>query len=156
MLTAQVEIFSEGVEELKAALLNAHYNELSEHKKHGYPLNPNFPEYIRAEAEGKVLYITLRRTGKLVGYFVGFITSCLHYQVPTLTGDVIYIYPDERGRHGGVILLKLILKEFKRRELKVARIGTKINYEIENGAQLERLLKLFNFEPTETMFTLWA
>lgn len=156
MLTAQIETLNEGLEELKAALLDAHYNELSEHKNHGYPLNPNYSLYLQMENEGKVLYITLRKEGKLVGYFVGFITNCLHYQISTLSLDIMYVANDERGKRGGLILINAIKKEFRRRNIKLWRMGSKSKFEAATGHQMDRLLNAIGFEEFETVYALWA
>ena len=126
MITAQVEtLHGGGLEELQP-LLPIHYAELSLHKDHGFPLDPQYSEYLWKEAEGSVLYVTLREKGKLIGYFVGFISPGLHYKTClTLIMDIFYIVPEHRGKKGGVTLFSAVRKEAERRGVKCWFVGDK-------------------------------
>lgn len=151
MLTAQIETLKEGLPELKH-ILPMHYGELSEHYRHGIPLCPQYQTYLVHEERGEILYITLRDKGRLEGYFVGFVTRCLHYQTFTLTLDIIYVTPEARGQKGGVLLMKEISREFKRRGIKLWKMGLKE----EHREHMEKLLLGFGFKPFERTYALWA
>ena len=96
MITAAVEELHRCLEELKP-LFDPHWKELALDQDK-VPLCPDYAEYLRREAAGQVLCVTLRERGGIVGYFVGFIAPALHYQTClTLTMDIYWIHPDYRA-----------------------------------------------------------
>lgn len=96
MITAAVEHLRDCLEELKP-LFDPHWKEMALDQER-VPLSPNYPEYLRREAEGTVLCVVLRERGAVVGYFVGFVAPGLHYQTTlTLTMDIYWIHPDYRA-----------------------------------------------------------
>ena len=124
MLTAAPESFPAFLEEVKP-LLPAHYEELALDKDR-VPLSPQYDEYLRRDAQGMVLCIALRDTGKLVGYFIGFIAPGLHYSTClTLHLDIFWIHPDHRGQKGGFTLFKAMEAEAKRRGVQRLFVGSK-------------------------------
>lgn len=151
MLTAQVESLTQGLPELKP-LLPGHYEELSLHQFHSIPLNPQYDEYLRRDAIGMSIYVTLREDGALCGYFVGFVAPGLHYQdCLTLTLDIFYVTPEHRGNNGGVILFSAVKKEAKRRGVKAWFVGNKEHSKVHATALFEGL----GFEKVETHYCLW-
>src|SRR3546814_12396519 len=96
MLTAQVESLTEHLDALKP-FFPLHWEELALNQKQ-VPLDPNYAIYLARDEAGEVLLVTLRKAGKIVGYFVGFIAPGLHYQTClTLTMDIFYVLPEHRG-----------------------------------------------------------
>ncbi len=148
MLTASIEKFGDNLSEFKI-LAASHYDEISEHKLHGIPLNPRYDDYLRREEAGEVLFIALRKTGKMVGYLMSFITPSLHYSdCLTSIGDIFFVYPDERGKFGGIMLFKAWEAECKRRGVKLMCAGMKVKHPDE----VRRLLEIMNFYEAEIMF----
>jgi GNAT superfamily N-acetyltransferase len=126
MLTAQVEPFPAFLEEVKP-LLPLHWEELALNKDK-VPLDPQYDVYLKRDALGEVLLITLRSLGELVGYFIGFVAPGLHYRTClTLTEDIFYIRADHRGRSGGLILFKAVENEAKRRGIQRMFVGSKLH-----------------------------
>lgn len=124
MLTAAPEPFAPFLEEVKP-LLPEHYKELALDQDR-VPLSPQYDEYLRRDALGMVLTIALRESGKLVGYFIGFIAPGLHYSTClTLQLDIFWIHPDHRGQKGGVLLFKAMEAEAKRRGVHRLFVGSK-------------------------------
>src|SRR6185436_8871648 len=78
MITAQVESLTERLEELKA-FFPKHWDVLALNKD-VVPLDPQYAKYLRRDALGLVLFVSLRKDGDLIGYFVGFVAPGLHYQ----------------------------------------------------------------------------
>lgn len=147
-LTAQVEPFPPFLEEVQP-LLPRHYEELSLHKGR-FPLNPQFEEYLRRDALGMVMVVTLRAQGELVGYFVGFIAPGLHYKdCLTLTLDIFWLAPEHRGNMGGVKLFKAVEAEAKRRGVAMLMMGSK------NHKDTSGLFQRLGFEPVETYHQKW-
>lgn len=150
-LTAQVESFIEGLPELKP-LLPIHYKELSLHQFHGIPLNPQYDIYFAREENGELIYVTLRQSGVLVGYFVGFIAPGLHYQdCLTVTLDIFYVAPDYRGLGGGVTLFTEVQREVQRRGAKAWFVGLKEHLR----EHAEALFLGMGFEPSERYYCKW-
>jgi hypothetical protein len=95
MITAQVESLTDGIEEMKPLFLD-HYSELALNQNK-VPLDPQYDIYLRADAAGEILYVTVREKGKLFGYFVGFIRPALHYKTClTLQMDIFWLHADFR------------------------------------------------------------
>jgi GNAT superfamily N-acetyltransferase len=149
MLSAQIEdLTAETLEEAKP-LLPAHYDELSEHKLAGIPLDPQYGLYLARAAAGQVLYVTLREEGRLIGYLVSFVAPGMHYQTClTATGDIFFVFPDRRGLEGGKLLFTTWVKECKRRGIRLAQIGMKTRH----AKFVRPLLEAIGFVETEVMF----
>lgn len=151
MITTHIELLMDHVEEIHK-LLPSHYHEISEHYKHGVPMNPDLNKYQIKEDNGEILYIALRDSGELVGYYIGFIQPALHYKdCLTLALDIIYVTPDSRGQKGGAMLMNHVIAEAKRRGVKVMTMGFKESHR----AHMERLLQDSGMSPFETHYALW-
>lgn len=147
MITAHVESFTERLEELKV-LLPMHYEELALNKDK-VPLDPQYDIYIKREAMGEVLFVTLREAGRLVGYFIGFVAPGLHYRTClTCTMDIFYVHPDVRGRMGGVRLFRAVKAELKRRGVQRWFVGSKTH------ADASRLFEALGFHKVETYYSM--
>lgn len=149
MLSAQIEeLTAEKLAEAKP-LLPAHYDELSEHKLAGIPLDPQYDLYLARAAAGQVLYVTLREAGALVGYLVSFVAPGMHYRsCLTATGDIFFVYPTKRGLEGGKTLFSAWLKECRRRGISLAQIGMKTRH----TKYVRPILEDLGFVETEVMF----
>lgn len=152
MITAQVETIADGgLDELKP-LLPIHYEELSLHKQHDFPLDPQYWIYQARELKGELMYVTLRESGRLVGYFVGFIAPGLHYQgCLTLIMDIFYVVPECRGNNGGMVLFKEVKREAIRRGVNLWFVGNKEHSRVHATALFETM----GFEKAETTYQLW-
>jgi GNAT superfamily N-acetyltransferase len=149
MISAQIEVLdAETLNEAKPLLPN-HYDELSEHKQAGIPLDPQFDLYLARSAAGQVIYVTLRERGALIGYLVSFVAPGMHYRgCLTCTTDIFYVTPDLRGLHGGALLFDAWKKECSRRGVKLMQIGIKTRHAKYAGP----LLEAAGFQATELMF----
>jgi len=149
MITAHIEeLDAETLNEAKP-LLPSHYDELSEHKQAGIPLDPQFDLYLARAAVGQVIYVTLRERGALIGYLVSFVAPGMHYQgCLTCTTDIFYVTPDLRGLHGGTLLFDAWKKECARRGVNLMQIGIKTRHAKYAGP----LLEAAGFKATELMF----
>jgi GNAT superfamily N-acetyltransferase len=149
MLTAQPEPFAPFLEEVKP-YLPEHYKELALNQDK-VPLAPQYDEYLRRDAAGAVLTVTLRGAGELVGYFVGFVFPGLHYSTClTLITDIYWLRPDMRGNGGGVLLFKAVEREAKRRGVQRAFFGFKLH-----SPAPKALFDAMGYEPVETYYSAW-
>ncbi len=113
MITAHVESFTDHIEELQP-LLAVHHAELAIDPIE-IPLEPKWHLYKQRDAAGQILFITLRKEGRLVGYFIGFLVESLHNDLRLCVQDIFYVYGPERLQGGGTILFDAVEAEFRRR-----------------------------------------
>lgn len=149
MITIQVESLEERLEEIKP-LLPVHYRELALHQDK-VPLAPQYDVYIANERIGQLIFMTMRKDGELVGYFIGFISPGLHYSTClTCKMDIFFIHPDVRGNGlPGLKLFRALEKELKRRGVQCWFVGSKVK------ADASALFERLDFEKVETYYTKW-
>lgn len=148
MMTAQVESLTDVLEELKP-LLPTHWEELALNKDK-VPLDPQYDIYLARDACGEVLFVTLRDTGRLIGYFVGFIAPGLHYRTClTLTMDIFYVWPQFRGRRAGFMLFAAVQKEATRRGALRMFAGSKLHKDA------SWLFEQLGYEEVERYYSKW-
>jgi GNAT superfamily N-acetyltransferase len=148
MITAQVEPWSDFVVEVQP-LFQLHWAELALDKDK-VPLAPQYGVYAARDAAGELMVVTLRKEGRLVGYFVGFIAPGLHYATClTLTMDIFWTHPDIRGKFAGVTLFREVEKEARRRGVDRMFFGSKTHKDA------SRLFKFLDMEPVEIYYAKW-
>ena len=148
MITAHVESFEQNLAYLKP-ILPIHYEELALNQDK-VPLSPQFDKYIAAEQRGEVLFITLRKAGEMVGYFIGFIAPGLHYSTClTCQMDIFYVHPDHRGDGAGFQLFKFVEKELKQRKVQRMFVGSKLHKDA------SWLFQKLGYTPVETYYSTW-
>lgn len=124
MITFAIESFADRIPELRE-LLPAHYEELALDKE-SVPLSPQFDVYVEREIRGELLFVTVRESGDLIGYFIGFIAPGLHYSTClTCTMDIFYVRKDRRTGSAGVRLFRFVEQELRRRGVKRWFMGSK-------------------------------
>lgn len=134
LITCQVEAFAPFLQEVQG-LLPRHYEELALNRDK-VPLDPNFEEYLRRDAEDQVLTVTAREAGRLCGYFVGFVAPGLHYRTClTLTMDLFWLEPAVRAADSLELieadmlarqLFDVVIAEAKRRGVQRPFFGSKV------------------------------
>jgi GNAT superfamily N-acetyltransferase len=148
MITAQVEPYSKCLPELMECY-DLHWEELALNKDK-VPLDPQYDLYEARDDAGQLLLVTLRETGRLVGYFIGFIAPGFHYKTClTLTMDIFWTHPDVRGGFSGVKLFRLVEKEAKRRGVHRMFYGSKMHKDA------SRMFEYLKMEPVEIYYTKW-
>lgn len=100
-------------------LYKRHYDEIAEVKGVA-PLDPDYKRYLSMDAEGRLLTVTVRKDGELVGYFKAVIENSLHYRT-TIYGitDIFFIDKEYRGGGTGKALFAFVIEEMKRRGVQV-------------------------------------
>lgn len=148
MLTAQPEPFAPFLEEVKP-MLDLHYEELALNRDK-VPLSPQYDEYLRRDAFGMVVTITLRKDGQLVGYWIGFKAPGLHYSTClTLHMDIFFVHPDYRDGSAGIKLFKAMEKEAKRQGVQRLFVGSKVHKDA------SRLFEALEYTKVETTYSAW-
>lgn len=157
MITSHVELLHHCLEELKP-LFDPHWHELGLEQAR-MPLDPDYDEYLRREAAGQVLCVTLRELGRIVGYFVGFIAPGLHYKSTlTLTMDIFWIHPDQRATDSlssleedllWTQLFETVASEARRRGVKRPYFGSKVH------ARCAAIFEQMGMNKCDEYFTTW-
>lgn len=148
MITAQVESFTERLDELKP-ILPLHHAELALFQDK-MPLDPQFDIYIAREAAGQLSFVTLREQGALIGYWISFIAPGLHYRTTlTATMDILYVHPDHRGAGAGFVLADAVKAELVRRGVKVWWAGSK------NHKDIAWFLERLGMAKAEEYYVMW-
>lgn len=130
-------------------LWEAHWEEVAIHQER-IKLDVDVASYAALDASGKLLIVTVRDHGVLVGYWKGLILGHLHY-LSTLHGtmDIVYLAPAYRRGMLAWRLFKRVEQEAKDRGVVRLSQGTKIH----NGLDLGRLYERLGYECTEHHFT---
>lgn len=147
-LTAQIEPYVSCIEEIKP-FFSSHWEELALYKDK-MPLAPRYEAYEQAAKNGELIMPILRKDGRVIGYWPTFVSPGLHYG-STLTAkmDILWVHPDERNGRGSLLLYDALLKELKRRGVKVWFVGSK------NHKSIEVFFERLGFEPCEKYFSQW-
>ena len=93
--TIQAERMANILPELHA-LHEAHYLETEIHRA-GIPMNPDYRSVLRLERGGRLLQVTARHNGELVGNMRVYISESLHTQTLVCTEDTFFMRPEHRG-----------------------------------------------------------
>lgn len=148
MITAHVESLTENLERLKL-FFPEHWVELALNKDK-VPLDPQYEVYLDRDAAGQVMFVTLRKAGEMVAYFVGFVTPGLHYKTCLgLQMDIFWVHPEHRDGRAGIKLFRAVEKEAKRRGVQRMVVGAKLH---KDAGPLFRYL---GYEPIETFYSVW-
>ena len=135
-ITYQVEPFSRLIEELKP-LLQSHYEEIARHKDK-IALNPDYDKYRVLDRMGFLHGVTVRDDGKLVGYFLSFVTPHLHYKDHVMSSnDVVFI--SKPYRKGTIAARMFKFAEKTLREKGVAKMIVNVKIANDFGSLLDRL-----------------
>jgi hypothetical protein len=149
MITFAIESFDSVYDEMYP-LLEMHYDELSQHKEHGFPLKPQANSYRARDASGQLLMCIARENGAMIGYFVGVISSALHYETClSCSPDIFYIVPEKRKGGAALDMFTFVEKELRRRGVKMWTVGSKIKHDV------TKLFEYLDFSPFEIIYAKW-
>ena len=148
MITFMLESGREQLPELMK-LFPVHFQELALNKEKA-PLDPQIDIYMERERRGELMFVAVRKTGELIGYFIGFVAPGLHYKTClTLTMDIFYIAPEHRGSSAGYKLFKFVEQEAKNRGVKRMFVGSKVH------SDASWLFEKLGYEKVETYYSAW-
>jgi GNAT superfamily N-acetyltransferase len=142
MITYQIEPWSTIKEEIKS-LINDHWEEVAPYRSH-IPLNVRWDVYDGLEKDGYMWCLAVRDRGKLVGYFIGFVKTHLHYADSlTFFTDVYFLTKEYRKGVAGVKLFSEMEKTLKKRGVQRMLVSTKISLD------MSKILGRLGFDETE-------
>ena len=149
MITCQVEPFAQCADEMEK-LFPLHYDEISLHRQQGIPYAPQREVYLRDEALGICCCIVMRALGRIIGYWIHFISPGRHYAgCLTSITDIFFIHPEYRSGANALRLMHAVEAENRRRGVKLWFAGEKLH------APVGRLFAACGFEPVERTWAKW-
>lgn len=149
-MTFQLEKLADILPEV-IGLFNSHYEEPElKNLVDKMPLKPNWYLYLNIEAQGILLFATLREDGKIVGYYAGTVGPSLHHKT-TMTNleDVYWIHPDKRSNGAAKVLFDNIKDLNKEIGIKFWNVGARIN------TPASKFLLDYGFTKTQERFGMW-
>lgn len=151
MISCQAEPFSQALNNI-VPLIDEHWREVGSFSDR-FARNIHFEDYHKLDREGKLLTVTARDHGRLVGYFVGVfgldlhrVTFAEHKRIGVVSALVYYIHPDYRGY--GLMLIRTTEREAVKRGAQIIHIRAKPEM---NGAG--EFLSAIGYSVTETTFS---
>jgi GNAT superfamily N-acetyltransferase len=145
MINYQVELFKDIYEEMYPTLLE-HCAEV--HKfADTMPLSPDKEKYQVMQEAGVLQIVSVRDSGKLVGYSVDFVTENLHYKEHLYaSNDIIFI--DPAYRHTGIAkeLFEFVHEKLKERGVTATVVSMKSN------KTFKALCEAVDMEPFEVSY----
>lgn len=153
MLTFQVETWSD-LERDGQAIFKVHYDELALHKE-AMPMGLDGAIYLELERLERLLVITARKSGTLVGYYMAIIIPKHPHNKDAgavSTTDFFYILRAHRRGGAGTKLLLAALAELKKRGVAVASISIKYPRELATGKRSWTLIESLGGEATDIVF----
>jgi len=143
----QVETIDGFIDEFKETMVQMHYDELAlDHS--AVPLDPDYNKYYELENQGKLIIVTARIEGKLIGYFIAVIAGNIHYKSTLHANeDIYYLDPQYRGSLIGLGLFQYVETELKKLGVVKVVVGTKCH--LDNS----KLLNSLGYNFVEKIFT---
>jgi GNAT superfamily N-acetyltransferase len=124
MITYQQESLVTTKEDARP-LLEKHWEEIALNKD-TIKLNPDWDAYADLEDAGILKIFTARFDGNLIGYFVVFVRSHIHYKDNLFAyNDILYLDKDYRKGFTGAKLMKFAEKCLKEDGVSVLVVNTK-------------------------------
>ena len=129
MITYQTESWDQYWRDAEP-LWEQHWQEIALDKD-SIKLDPDKEAYAKLYDMGKLLLVTAREEGVLVGYHASFIMTHLHYK-STLTGhgDVFWLHPDHRKGSAGLKLFHKVEAEMRSRGVKKMSMSHKLHLDL--------------------------
>ena len=146
MITYQQESLVTTKEDARP-LLEKHWEEIALNKD-TIKLNPDWDAYADLEDAGILKIFTARLDGKLIGYFVTFVRSHIHYKDHLFAyNDILYLDKDYRKGFTGAKLMKFAEKCLKDDGVSVLVVNTK------RHKPFDVLLKWLGYKHIENIYS---
>lgn len=142
-ITIQVERFNDVIEEVQP-LLDRNWEEIANYRDF-VPLAPNYARFAVLATAEKIIVVTARENGALVGYASFILDTQLHYATVLLAENgIIWVAPEKRGKRVGLRLIQAAEREVVSRGACIMRFREKINHPL-----LGKILTIMGYTKTE-------
>jgi N-acetylglutamate synthase-like GNAT family acetyltransferase len=114
------------------------------------PLEVDWDKYDALEKAGALLFVTLRKDGRIAGYYMGFVGGHLHYKsCVSLTMDIYWTHPSVRGHTAALRLMREVHRQAHSRGVSRVFAISK------NHRDSSRLFAALGYRPIETVHSKW-
>ncbi len=151
MITFQKESFIQCMAELPE-IFHAHWREVAiDHN--AVPLDPDWEQYTILELQGVLHMMTVRDNGVLIGYYLAFVKTHLHYK-STLHSWSDLLFLTKRYRNSGMGLASTGFRLIRETERMLKAMGVKKTYLMtKEYIPLNILTKRLAYRLTEMVYT---
>ncbi len=145
MITYQVETLEDFRDEIQP-LLESHCDEVH-HFKDDIPLSVDWEKYQALDKAGILHSVIVRDEGKLIGYFISFINTNMHYKEHSYAvNDILYVEPEYRNSSVAYNMFKYAEKCYKELGVSVFTVHMK------KSKTFETLCSAVGLEEIETTY----
>lgn len=102
----------------RAGLWNEHWEEMAPAHERRMPLGMDVASYRAFDAAGALIVVTVRSTGRLVGYCLVLVKRHLHYPILCGFEDVYFLTRSERKGMVGYKMIKFVIQVVRARGCK--------------------------------------
>lgn len=147
MITFQQEKWREFAKEAQP-IFTKHWEELALDRDK-IDLSLDHPKYEQLDEVGALHIVTVRKNGRLVGYFLSFLMIHPHYKEAGLMAvtDFYYLLPEARSGGTGAKLFIEVEKLLRKRGVVKVYLSCKLHQDH------TKLFKRLGWRPTDTTFT---
>jgi len=111
-------------------LLPQHMAEMNYFEMNGEKFDPDYAGYIRGQSVGKIVLITAKDDGVLVGYIVFCVNTHIRYKSTLYASeDLYYVVPSHRRQGIAKKLFEVAEKTLKDRKVKFMFATTKVYHD---------------------------
>lgn len=151
-ITYQVESFREALPDI-LPLIDPHWDEVGSFKDE-FRRSIDYATYEKHERDGRLLTVTGREDGRLIGYFIGVLGLDLHrvsltdppVRAKVFSALVYYVRPESRGHARS--LVKALEHEAERVAVQIVNIRVKPGLN-----RADAFLTALGYHPIETTYT---
>lgn len=153
MLQIKAESFTGALSEL-IPLFFEHEKEVVVFSPKQMPLAPNWQLYVMKERTNELLTIIARDMGKIVGYYMAFVSPCPHYSTTLrATQDNIRVIPAYRAKGVATLMLIQAEDELRRRGAQIWHNGSRVGSDTHEG--MCKLLNKIGAVPIDLYYAKW-
>lgn len=148
-MTSQIDLNEEDLkdclEEMKP-LLAIHWKEVAAYQDK-IALDPDYERYLKMEAMDLIRTYVLRHDGKMVGYWVFFVSPHPHYKADRFAvNDIVYVDPEYRRTDLTPACFKAVESQLKAEGVSV------VTYHMKTYKPFEVLLKGLGYDHLEHLY----
>lgn len=136
-----------------ALLLRQHWQEVAlDHES--IPLAPDWDRYYQFALMGIFHVVTVRDSGRMVGYCTWMVCPHLHYSTALWAhNDVLWLSPAYREGFTGIRMMRFSLDGLRAMGVRVVHVTTMDHFEKERGG-LGRIFEFLKFKRIQSVYSL--
>lgn len=141
-------IAAERLQDVLPDLLPLHALHWAETEKHRHcrPLEPDYDAMLADECAGRLIQITARHHGAIVGHLRAYVRDSRHTRTPYAEEDTLFVHPEHRG---GFLAVRMV----RFWEQAMAAVGVfEMRANTKHVNRVDVLMKRLDYQPVATQF----